>query len=105
DVMSNPLVRMPADLSRWSALRRLVIAATQLPAAELARVRAALPNVEIVGEPAKPAQPYSTKTKFAVDDRIAHPTFRIGEVRSLLPDNKIEVVFDDGAKTLLHNRK
>lgn len=47
---------------------------------------------------------YSTKTKFAVGDRIHHVKFGEGVVRTLLPDNKMEVAFRDGPRALVHGR-
>lgn len=100
----NPLASLPAELGRLTALERLFIANTALPAAEFERVTAALPGVVITGKPAPESRPYSIKTKFVVGDTINHPTFGIGKVRALI-DNKIEVEFTDSVKTLLHNRK
>lgn len=47
--------------------------------------------------------PYSLKTKFEIANKIAHPKFGLGVVRSVQPD-KIEVIFFDEVKLLIHNR-
>jgi hypothetical protein len=54
-------------------------------------------------DPAK-ARTYATTDRFAVGDLIAHATFGLGLVTALRDVNKIEVVFSDGPKVLLHRR-
>jgi len=46
---------------------------------------------------------YSIKAKFAVSQKINHPKFGIGIVKSVVPD-RIEVFFADEVKQLVHNR-
>jgi hypothetical protein len=53
--------------------------------------------------PEKPAIKYSPSTQFAVGDRIEHPSFGIGTVRSVNA-TKAEVDFSSGARTLVHAR-
>ncbi len=48
-------------------------------------------------------KPYSLKAKFEIANKINHPKFGIGVVRAVQPD-KIEVVFSDEVKLLIHNR-
>jgi hypothetical protein len=48
-------------------------------------------------------KPYSLKAKFEIANKINHPKFGVGVVRSVQPD-KIEVVFSDEVKLLIHNR-
>lgn len=48
-------------------------------------------------------QPYSMKTTFALHTTIDHPKFGIGVVMSTLPQS-MEVVFEDGTRSLVHNR-
>lgn len=50
------------------------------------------------------AKAYSTTDRFAERDLIKHPSFGLGVVTSLKDVNKIEVLFADGAKTLIHRR-
>lgn len=47
---------------------------------------------------------YSTKTNFKLGDIINHPSFGQGVVEKLIDNNKIEVLFKDDYKTLLHNK-
>lgn len=47
--------------------------------------------------------PFSIKTKFSQDQKIQHPTFGVGFVKSVQPD-RIEVMFESEIKTLMHNR-
>jgi hypothetical protein len=50
------------------------------------------------------AHAYATTERFKPGDLIRHPTFGLGLVTALKEMNKIEVVFGDGAKTLVHKR-
>lgn len=47
--------------------------------------------------------PYNMKTKFASKSAIEHPKFGLGFV-TLATDDKIEVVFQEGGRALVHNR-
>ena len=46
---------------------------------------------------------YTMKHKFATNDKVKHPKFGVGIIRSTHPD-KIEVVFEDEVRLLVHNR-
>jgi hypothetical protein len=46
---------------------------------------------------------YSMKGKFEKGSKLEHPKFGLGFVREAQPD-KIEVVFQDEIRTLIHNR-
>ena len=46
---------------------------------------------------------YATTGQFPVDSVIDHPTFGVGFVTSSL-NHKIEVVFEESTKTLMHQR-
>lgn len=46
---------------------------------------------------------YSPKTKFIKGDLINHPTFGKGVIEKLVDKNKIEVLFKENRKTLVHN--
>lgn len=52
----------------------------------------------------EPEAKYSMKTKFEKDTRLQHPTFGLGYVRTVQPE-KIEVVFQDEVRSLVHNRR
>lgn len=56
------------------------------------------------GRDAAAAKPYATTDRFAERDLIKHASFGLGVVTSLKDVNKIEVLFADGAKTLIHRR-
>ena len=47
---------------------------------------------------------YSPRTKFEVDQVLAHPTFGDGVVEKNIDGNKIEVIFKGQIKILVHNR-
>ena len=46
---------------------------------------------------------YSIKSTFKENDLIEHPKFGTGLVQSALKANKIEVIFEDGPRLLIHN--
>jgi hypothetical protein len=47
--------------------------------------------------------PYNMKSKFEVNQKLDHPRFGVGIIRAVQSD-KIEVVFSDEVKSLIHNR-
>lgn len=49
-----------------------------------------------------PFKPYSTKASFALGDKINHPTFGEGIVGKLIYPNKLEVIFRNDLKVLIH---
>jgi hypothetical protein len=50
------------------------------------------------------ARPYSISGRFRPGELIAHPTFGVGAVTAEKDGTKIEVVFPDGARMLVHGR-
>ena len=46
---------------------------------------------------------YTMKAKFTVNSKLQHPKFGAGFVKSVQPE-KIEVVFEDEVRSLVHNR-
>ena len=58
---------------------------------------------ELLQKAAGDAHPYTMKHKFLLNQKINHPKFGMGVIRSLLPD-KVEVVFEDQVRMLVHNR-
>jgi hypothetical protein len=48
--------------------------------------------------------PYKISRKFGLDDIIAHKTFGIGLVTRVVSDKKMEVLFEDSSKLLIHGR-
>ncbi|HUH04440.1 MAG TPA: hypothetical protein VML75_20735, partial [Kofleriaceae bacterium] len=49
-------------------------------------------------------RPYSIRDSYEELDIVSHPTFDVGFVTDLLPDNKVEVTFKEGPRILVHNR-
>lgn len=47
---------------------------------------------------------YTIKGSFQMGDLIDHPTFGQGVVEKLIDDNKIEVLFQDDIRTLMHKK-
>jgi hypothetical protein len=56
------------------------------------------------GKDPSTSRPYSIRTTYAVGDLVHHPVFEIGVVLEVLPESKIEVVFRDGSRILVHAR-
>jgi len=50
------------------------------------------------------ARGYATTEHFKDGELIRHPTFGVGLVMAIKDANKIEVMFADGSKTLIHRR-
>jgi len=50
------------------------------------------------------ARAYLLTERFKDGELIRHPTFGLGLVMALKDANKIEVMFTDGSKTLIHRR-
>lgn len=51
----------------------------------------------------KPAQTYNMRIRFELHHKLQHPKFGLGVVRAVQSD-KIEVVFQDEVRNLVHNR-
>ena len=49
-----------------------------------------------------PMKNYSMKTQFSLGDKIAHPNFGDGIVGKLIYPNKLEVIFRNDLKVLIH---
>jgi hypothetical protein len=56
------------------------------------------------GRDASKALPYKINKKFNTDDLIKHKTFGIGLVTRVLSDKKMEVLFQESTKLLIHGR-
>jgi hypothetical protein len=50
------------------------------------------------------AKTYSPKDKYEPGDVLEHPTFGRGVTTAIKDGTKIEVLFEMGAKTLIHGR-
>jgi hypothetical protein len=51
-----------------------------------------------------PTASYSMKGKFEKNTKLDHPKFGIGFIKDAMTD-KIEVIFEDEVRTLIHNRQ
>jgi hypothetical protein len=58
----------------------------------------------IQGRDASAARRFVVTERFKVADLLSHPTFGLGIVTADREGNKIEVLFADGPKTLVHGR-
>ena len=50
------------------------------------------------------AKRYSPRDIYVLDDVVEHPSFGVGVTTTIKDGNKIEVVFENGMKTLIHGR-
>lgn len=62
-------------------------------------------SIDSLLDPSRPAKPYSMSSSFAAGDLINHPSFGLGAVELTRPPNKMEVIFREGRKTLVHNMR
>jgi len=51
------------------------------------------------------AIPYDFRAELELGQVIRHPTFGLGVVTALGEDSKVNVTFETGVKTIVHNRK
>ena len=58
----------------------------------------------LAGKDPGAAKQYSMKTTFAAGDVIRHASFGQGLVSKLVPPDKMEVMFEEGTKVLVHGR-
>ena len=58
-------------------------------------------NGAVEGKEDKDFAPYSVKNTYTVGDLLMHPRYGKGVV-SFVEDNKIDVLFEDGARKLAH---
>ncbi len=65
--------------------------------------RARLSFDEVFAQKRGPTKTYSPKVTFAVDDTVSHPTFGSGYVIAVRND-KVDITFRIGTKTLMHGR-
>ncbi len=78
-------------------------AAKRKEAAASAKKNAHIEEFQSLMNSAGDIQSYTMKAKFGVNTKLKHPKFGIGYVRSSQAE-KIEVVFEDEVRNLVHNR-
>ena len=61
-------------------------------------------NTLMMNRGAEAGLPFSIKTKYELDQKIDHPKFGAGFVKNVLFD-RVEVMFQDELKTLMHNKQ
>lgn len=59
---------------------------------------------KLVADSDQTSKKYNMKAKFDLNDKVDHPKFGVGIIRLSLQD-KIEVVFEDEVRSLVHNRQ
>lgn len=60
-------------------------------------------NALMMNRGAEKGLPFNIKTKFEIDQKIDHPKFGAGFVKSVAAD-RIDVMFEEELKTLMHNK-
>ena len=69
------------------------------------KATATVPYADLLhGRDASAARPYSPTGRFALNELIRHASFGLGLITALKDANKIEVLFAQGTKTLIHRR-
>jgi hypothetical protein len=58
---------------------------------------------DLVAGHSGPSSPYNQKTKYSSNTKIEHARFGVGLVTTVV-GNQMEVVFQEGIKSLIHNR-
>lgn len=61
-------------------------------------------NALMLNRGAEKGMPFSIKTKFEMDQKIDHPKFGPGFVKTVQLD-RIDVMFEEELKTLMHNKQ
>lgn len=103
------IYRMPASLKAALAAERKKAAATKKSkAAKKAKSggRGDVPDFETLagGKKLDNPRPYAMTERFAGGELIQHPVFGMGIVAVVRGQDKIDVSFQTGVRTLLHNR-
>jgi hypothetical protein len=62
-------------------------------------------SIDSLLDPSRPSKPYSMNDSFSVGDLINHPSFGLGAVDLTREPNKMEVVFREGRKVLVHKMR
>lgn len=65
--------------------------------------RAPGPRV-VEADPSRPRRPFRPSDTYEVGDRILHGHYGEGVVQAVKGPTKVEVLFEAGAKTLVHGR-
>lgn len=78
-------------------------AAARRAASENSRRSSHNAEYEMLMSQEAPVATYSMKSKFEKNHKLDHPKFGMGFIKDAQPD-KIEVIFQDEIKTLIHNR-
>jgi len=92
-----------AGSSTASSARKSATGSGHAKAAGSARSHTGQYTLMMDNQSDKPSTQYSIKAKFSENQKISHPKFGIGFVIKTFSD-KVEVVFQDEVKTLMHNR-
>ncbi len=88
------------DQSRSEAARKAAVTRAATRAAQEAQATEVAWKVAISRQTESCGTPYDMNATFAVGEIVEHIKFGLGEVRSVTKPNKMEVLFQDGLRTL-----
>lgn len=87
-------------LSRSEAARKAAVTRAATRAAQEAQATEVAWKVAMSRQGEMDGTPYNMNGVFTVGEIISHPTFGQGEVRTVIRPDKMEVLFQDGMRTL-----
>lgn len=88
------------DQSRSEAARKAAVTRAATKAAQEAQATEVAWKVAISRQVESCGTPYNMNATFTVGEIVEHVKFGLGEVRSVTKPNKMEVLFQDGLRTL-----
>jgi hypothetical protein len=114
-VVAGKITRVHCNTCRGQHAYRAEAPGTQAATAARARPASKRASAEVKTRPseyetllrgrtAAAARPYSMAARFKVNELITHATFGLGAVTAERDNIKIEVLFPDGARVLVHGR-
>lgn len=92
--------RINVDQSRSEAARKAAVTRAATRAAQEAQATEVAWKVAISRQNEGCGTPYNMNATFEVGEIVEHVKFGLGEVRSVTKPNKMEVLFQDGLRTL-----
>ena len=97
--------KKPFSIPKEGAVRKTTTRSAASPGSVSSRQRSHTGQYEsrLQSFAAKDSKPYSIKGNFQENEKIQHPKFGMGFVQKVYSD-KVDVMFSDEVRTLVHNR-
>ena len=92
------------DASAWPGPEEPAWISTGWPCGERGTFKAATADSAPRGERAKTGAPYDPARTYRTGQSLTHPTFGQGEVTAVIEPHKIDVLFADRMRRLIHAR-